>query len=320
MVLLCCGSYTNPPPSLLPFPSLLFCSIAALLGNLLCWHEDGITDAEWGERFYQWGVAVGISEASLNTITFTMLKLARSISWVGRDTATVTEPDTYTTTQKQAWWMYEQYRSYNPKKSRVSMLLATDHTLTMPSLSLAHSPLSLSDILPLSRSLPPPLSLSITRTLVFPCLSQISATMMSRFLAKYDAGVAPLIATPGVGKKTLAALATGGGGLEHTWEPPVPGQDESYRIPITSFPSLMGHLLILHHETIDVHVWADRFVAWGASIGMRKDLLHPIVCALLELAQFLPVIFSLLLLLPFVVGTHFIYVLLFVAERPDSSV
>ena len=84
------------------------------------------------------------------------------------------------------------------------------------------------------------------------------------------------------------ALATGGGGLEHGWEPPAPGQSESFKMPITSFPSLMGHLLILHHESIDAHAWAGRFVEWGVTIGMRQNLLHPIVCALLEVAQLLP--------------------------------
>jgi|TARA_B110000208_G_scaffold177168_1_gene224127 hypothetical protein len=59
--------------------------MAALLGNLLCWHEEGISNAEWGERFYQWGVAAGISKGTLHTITFSMIEIARTLTWVGED-------------------------------------------------------------------------------------------------------------------------------------------------------------------------------------------------------------------------------------------
>ena len=80
-------------------------SMPALLGHLLCWHEDGITDAEWGERFYQWGVAVGISKATLHTIAFSMLAVARTIPWVGPDTA----------------GGEDSVGSYDPAKSRVRL-------------------------------------------------------------------------------------------------------------------------------------------------------------------------------------------------------
>ena len=131
--------------------------------------------------------------------------------------------------------------------------------------------------------------LALTSVSLYP--AQIHGETMTQFIDTYAAGdveVAPLSATPGLGRKTAMALVTGGGGLEHGWEPPAPGQSESFKMPITSFPSLMGHLLILHHESIDAHAWAGRFVEWGATIGMRQNLLHPIVCALLEVAQLLP--------------------------------
>ena len=134
-------------------------------------------------------------------------------------------------------------------------------------------------------------ALSLSLSFLLLVTAQAHGEKVAHFLETYAAGdveVAPLSTVPGLGKTTVAAFATGGGGLEHGWEPPAPGQDESFRMPITSFPCLMGHLLILHHESIDAHAWADRFVEWGVTIGMRQNLLHPIVCALLEVAQLLP--------------------------------
>ena len=57
-------------------------SMAALLGQCLCWYENGITDEEWGERIYQWGVAAGISKATLHTIAAVMIDLARTLPWI----------------------------------------------------------------------------------------------------------------------------------------------------------------------------------------------------------------------------------------------
>lgn len=195
-------------------------SMAALLGNLLCWHEEGISNAEWGERFYQWGVAAGISKGTLHTITFSMIEIARTLTWVGEDESGEDSAG----------------GSYSPTKSK------------------------------------------------------IGGDAMADFLGTYtmSVDVAPLSAVPGLGKVTCAALASGGGGLGSGWEPPAPGQDDSYKIPITSFPCLMGHLLVFHQEDINAQLWGERFFQWGAAIGMKKQLLHPIVCALLAVAETMP--------------------------------
>jgi hypothetical protein len=97
---------------------------------------------------------------------------------------------------------------------------------------------------------------------------------MADFLGTYtmSVDVAPLSAVPGLGKVTCAALASGGGGLGSGWEPPAPGQDDSYKIPITSFPCLMGHLLVFHQEDINAQLWGERFFQWGAAIGMKKQV------------------------------------------------
>lgn len=197
-------------------------SMAALLGNLFCFHEEGISDAVWGERFYQWGVAVGISKGTLHTIVYSMLQIARSITWVGEDESQGASVPTGT---------------YNPTKSKV----ADDK--------------------------------------------------MSEFLEEFSEGdidVAPLSSVPGLGKVTAAALSSDGDGLGSDWEPPEPGQDESFKIPIKSFVALMGHLLVFHQEDITAPRWGERMFQWGAAIGIGKTQLHPIVCALLKVAETMP--------------------------------
>ena len=193
--------------------------MAALLGNLFSFHTEGVSDAIWGERFYQWGVAVGISKGTLHTIVYAMLETARLVPFVGDDESGGDAP----------------VGKYNPTKSKVKG-------------------------------------------------DDISAF----FDVCASDEIAPLSAVPGLGKVTAAALGTGGDGLGAGWEPPVPGQDDTYKIPIRSFVCLMGHLLVLHQEGITAELWGERMFQWGAAIGIGKGQLHPIVCALLAAAETLP--------------------------------
>ena len=190
--------------------------MAALLGNLFCFHTEGISNAVWGERFYQWGVAVGISKGTLHTIVYSMLEVARTVPFVGDDESGDDAP----------------VGKYNPTKSKVG-----------------------------------------------------GDDIQAFFEVCSSDDVAPLSAVPGLGKVTAAALGTGGDGLGSGWEPPAPGQDDSYKIPIRSFVCLMGHLLVLHQEGIDAATWGERMFQWGAAIGIGKSQLHPIVCALLAAAE-----------------------------------
>jgi hypothetical protein len=196
-------------------------SMAALLGHLFCLHEEGISNAVWGERFYQWGVAAGISKGTLHTIVYAMLEIARTIPFVGDDESGSAAPT----------------GTYNPTKSKVG------------------------------------------------------DDKMLEFIEEFSEGdidVAPLSSVPGLGKVTAAALGSSGDGLGSDWEPPAPGQDESYKIPITSFVALMGHLLVFHQEDIIAPTWGERMFQWGAAIGIGKTQLHPIVCALLAVAETMP--------------------------------
>ena len=205
-------------------------SMAALLGNLLMWHEDGISDAEWGERFYQWGIAVGISKSNLHTIVYAMLNIARSITWVGEDDGTGS-PARAT-------------QSYSPTKSKLKGAGLSDFITAVWSKG-------------------------------------------------GDFVVPPLQDVPGLGVATAAALR--GDRLGAGWEPPSPGQPSTpgrpaFKIPITSFPALMGHFLQFHEEGLDAQRWGDRFAIWGREIGVKATFLHPITCALLTVAELIPMV------------------------------
>jgi hypothetical protein len=198
-------------------------SMAALLGQCLCWYENGITDEEWGERIYQWGVAAGISKATLHTIAAVMIDLARTLPWI------------------------EDAPSSGGASGGGGSFK--------------------------------------------PGASRCTAGKMAKFLTEFGGGdidVAPLMAVPGLGKVTAAKLSSDGDVLGTGWEPPMPGQDDTYKIPITSFACLMGHFLVFHQEDIDGEVWGERFFQWGAIIGIGKAQLHPIAMALLAVAQVLP--------------------------------
>ena len=110
--------------------------MAALLGNLLCWHEEGISNAEWGERFYQWGVAAGISKGTLHTITFSMIEIARTLTWVGEDESGEDSAG----------------GSYSPTKSKVRRVLSCSSSFS--SLSTAVRRLSHLSSLSLSFTIP----------------------------------------------------------------------------------------------------------------------------------------------------------------------
>jgi len=197
-------------------------SMAALLGWFLVWHEDQISDDVWGERFYQWGVAAGISKPTLHTITFAMLNIARELPWV-----LDTEPaDASAPVQDPA---------YSARKSKVDQ------------------------------------------------------TGMDKFLGSYlQSDTFPLMAVPGLGEITATDLSSNGERLGSGWEPPPPGEDADYKIPIESFACLMGHLLIFHQEDIDAPQWGERFFTWGEIVGIGRAQLHPIACALLEVASLIP--------------------------------
>ena len=205
-------------------------SMAALLGNLLKLHEDGISDAEWGERFYQWGVAVGIAKGNLHTVVYAMMNIARSISWVGADEG-VGEPA-------------RAGQSYSPTKTKLDE-------------------------------------------------QGLSTFITSVWMKGGDFVVPPLQDVPGLGAKTAAALR--GDRLGAGWEPPPPGQQstrdgKSFKIPIASFPALMGHFLQFHQEGLNAQTWGDRFAIWGRTIGLSTHLLHPITCALLTVAELIPMV------------------------------
>ena len=168
-------------------------SMAGILGWLLVWHEEDISDGEWGERFYQWGVAAGISKPTMHTITASMIALARTLPWVSDDrSATAPDGD----------------NAYQASMSRCSQDKLTEFLMEF-------------------------------------CDAEL--------------GDAPLVAVPGLGKVTAKNLSSDGDFLGAGFEPPPPGELKGYKIPITSFPCLMGHLLVFHQEDIDAERWAERF-------------------------------------------------------------